>query len=99
MSFFFQVSDFFLRQNTANSALTVNIQSSSTGLFEDTTNQVSIIATDLYNYFGDIGGSITPSIIGMEQEPGAGAGRGYPGQMHNRRPRAGRLGQGFRVPR
>lgn len=92
-------SDFFLRRNTANSALTVNIPSSSTGLFEDTTNQVSMALTDAYNYFLDVGGSITYAIVGMEQEPSSGGGRGYPGQMHNRRPRAGRLGQGFRVPR
>ena len=60
-------SDFFLRQNTANSALTVNIPSSSTGFFEDTTNQVPIALTDDYNYFLDVGGSITSAIVGMEQ--------------------------------
>ena len=64
--------DIFLRKNTANSALTVNIPQSTTGLFEDTTNQVSIAVTDLYNYFLDKGagaGAITPTIIGMEQAP------------------------------
>ena len=93
-------SDIFLRVDTANSALTVNVPASTTGIIEDTTNQVTVAIAALYNYFLDKGTeSITLSIIGMEQEPGAGAGRGYPGQMHNRRPRAGRLGQGFRVPR
>ena len=33
---------------------------------------------------------------GSDLQQGAG---GYPSQMHNRRPRAGRLGRGFRVPR
>lgn len=64
-------SDIFFRKNTANTLLTVNVPSSSTGLFEDTTNQVSIAVTDLYNYFRDgAGESISITIIGMEQGPG-----------------------------
>lgn len=64
--------NFYLRQNGANSALTLNVAASSTGLFEDTTNSVSIAATDTYNYLLDHGGgagSITPTIIGMAQGP------------------------------
>ena len=63
-------TDIFLRRNTANSALTVNIPSSSTGIFEDTTNQVSIVVGDLYNYFRDgAGEGITMAIVGMQQGP------------------------------
>ena len=63
-------SDIFLRVDTANSALTVNVPASTTGIIEDTTNQVSIAVGDLYNYFLDSGGeSLTPSIFGMEQAP------------------------------
>lgn len=64
--------DYFLRLNTANSALTLNVPQNTTGLFEDTTNSVSIAAADVYNYFKDHGagaGGITLTIIGMEQGP------------------------------
>lgn len=62
--------DGFFRVNGANSALTVNIPASTTGLFEDTTNSVSVAVADTYNYFLDHGGgvgTITPTIIGMAQ--------------------------------
>ena len=64
-------ADYFLRVNTTNSALTVNIPASSTGIFEDTANSVSVAVTDLYNYFRTIPGlaTIDENIIGMEQEP------------------------------
>ena len=82
-------SNIFLRVNTANSALTVNVPSSSTGIFEDTTNQVSVAIGGVYNSFRDGGGeSITIAIIGMEQVPDdaiSGGGKGYPSQMHNQR--------------
>ena len=98
--------DFFLRQNTANSALTVNVPQNTTGLFEDTTNSVSIALTDLYNYFQDHGGgvgAITVTVIGMAQGPTdaiSGGGKGYPTQMFNsnRRHRSRAVGRGLRVP-
>lgn len=94
--------DVFLRQNGANSALTVNIAASATGVFEDTTNSVSIAVTNTYNFFADVavgGGVITIAIIGFALGPTdaiSGGGRGYPGQMHNRRHQA--RGRGLRVP-
>ena len=65
-------TDVFLRVDGVNSALTVNVPSASTGVFEDTTNQVSVAVAVKYNYFGDVsvgGGSWTPSVISMEQGP------------------------------
>ena len=97
--------DIFLRRNGANSALTVNVPDNATGFFEDTTNSVSVAVADTYNYFLDHGGGIGTILVGAfgfangPTDTVTGGGRGYPGQMHNRRPRAGRLGQGFRVPR
>lgn len=64
--------NFFLRQNGANSALTLNVPASTTGLFEDTTNSVSIAVADTYNHFQDHGGgagSITVAIIGFSNGP------------------------------
>ena len=103
-------SDYYLRRNGANSALTLNVPASSTGLFEDTTNNVSVAVTDTYNFFFDHPAgvqSITATIIGMEQGPDdaiSGGGNGYPSQIHNRRHhgrghgRPGGRGQGLRVP-
>ena len=65
-------TDVSLRIDGVNSALTVNVPSAATGVFENTTNQVSVAVGVKYNYFGDIsagGGSWTPTIIGMEQGP------------------------------
>lgn len=89
----------FLRQNTANSTLTVNIPSSTTGLFEDTTNQVSIAVADVYNYLIDrVGGANTIVITVMGIEQGLISGGGYPTGMFNRhRPRRSQ-GRGLRVP-
>lgn len=59
----------FLRKNGANSALTVNVPSATTGFFEDTANSVSFVDGDTYNYFLDHGGgagSCTLTIIGFE---------------------------------
>ena len=95
--------NYFLRQNTGNSALTVNVPASETGLFENTADSVSIAVADVYNYFQDHGGGaggITPTIIGMAQGPTdaiSGGGKGYPGQMHNRRPRSRIVGRGLKV--
>ena len=64
--------DIFLRLNGANSALTVNIPQSTTGVFEDTTNTVSVVAADLYNYFIDHGGgagTMAATIIGFQAAP------------------------------
>ena len=100
--------DIFLRQNTANSAMTVNIPQSTTGLFEDTTNSVSIAVADVYNYFLDKGagaGEITVTIIGMEQGPtDVISGGQFPTQLLNQmsrgrgRGRGRGVGHGFRVP-
>ncbi len=98
----------YFRLNGVNSALTVSIPQSTTGIFEDTTNNVSVVSGDLYNFFIDHGGgagSISLIAIGFGDGPtdviaGAGVG-GYPTHMHNRRhhaKHAGRLGQGLRVP-
>ena len=67
------VCDVYLRQNGANTALTVNYGSGVTGVKEDTTNTVSIVATDLINYFVDLtsGTNITFQIIGSEAQQGA----------------------------
>ena len=48
--------DVFLRVNTANSALTLNVPSATTGIFEDTTNQVSLVSGDVYGFFYDHAG-------------------------------------------
>jgi hypothetical protein len=66
--------DIFLQQNNSNSALTVNVPASTTGLFEDTTNSVNILVADTYNYFLDHGGGaggITVTIIGFANGPGS----------------------------
>ena len=68
----------YLRKNGANSALTVSIAASTTGVFEDTTNTVDYVATDTYNWFIDHGGgagSITLTIVGFELAQPAAAGR------------------------
>ena len=65
-------ADIFLRQNGGNSALTVNVPASTTGLFENTADSVSIAVADTYNYFLDHGGGaggITPAIIGFANGP------------------------------
>lgn len=92
----------FLRLNTANSALTVNVPDSTTGIFEDTTNNVSVVSGDLYNFFIDHGGgagSISFIVIGFGDGPTdviAGGG-GFPSQMHNRRPRSKGMARGLKV--
>lgn len=71
----------YLRQNGANSALTVSIAESTTGIFEDTTNTVSVALADTYNYFLDHGGgagSITCTVIGFELAQPAAAGSTVP---------------------
>ena len=94
--------DFTLRKNTAASVSTVNVPQNNTGFFEDTTNTVPFVSTDLYNYHVDHGagaGSIVFTLIGIENGPVGGGGRGYPSQIFNRRPRkSGRVTQGLRVP-
>lgn len=58
----------YLQQAGANTALTVSVAQNTTGIFEDTTNAVSIASGDLFNYFVDHGGgagSITPFVVGM----------------------------------
>lgn len=62
----------YLQQNNVNSALTVNVPASTTGLFEDTTNSASIVVEDTYNFFLDHGGGaggITATIIGFANGP------------------------------
>ena len=46
----------FFRVGGVNSVLTVTIPDSTTGVVEDTTNSVSIVSGDLYNWFMDHGG-------------------------------------------
>ena len=64
------VCDVYFRQNGVNTSLTVNYGSGVTGIKEDTVNSVSIVATDLINYFVDLtsGTSITFQIIGSEAQ-------------------------------
>ena len=66
--------DFFLRLGGANSALTLNVAASSTGLFENTTNTVDLISGNLYNHSVDHGGgagSITFTLLGLQNGPTA----------------------------
>lgn len=91
----------FFRLNTANSALTVNVPATTSGIFEDTTNTVSVVSGDLYNWFIDHAGagSISFTCIGFGDGPtDLVKGGGYPSQMHNRKARGKGLGRGFRVP-
>ena len=64
--------NYYLQVNDANSALTLNVADSTTGLFEDTTNSVDIAVADTYNYLGDRVGAanaIAPTVVGMEAGP------------------------------
>ena len=66
---------FFLRLDGVNTALTLNVPDSTTGLFEDTTNTVNLISGNLYNHFVDHGGGVGDiefPIIGFQNGPTAG---------------------------
>ena len=76
-------SSVYLRQNGANTVLTVTVGDNTTGLFEDTTNTVNIVAGDTYNYLVDHGGgagAFVCSFIGIEQAQAvtAAGARSYP---------------------
>jgi len=61
-------STFTLRKNTTNTALAASITASTTGLFEDVTNTVSLVATDELDYqlvTGATGTNMTLSAMGM----------------------------------
>ena len=78
--------NYYLRQNTANTAMTVNVPQSTTGLFEDTTNSVSIAVADLYNYLLDAGGgvgTVTTTIIGFANGPTDAIAADLPGSRLN----------------
>ena len=55
-------STFKLRKNGADTALSINIAASTTGLFEDTTNSVSLASGDDINYILNSGGSGSQTI-------------------------------------
>lgn len=62
---------FVTRKNGGNGSLTVSIDAAATGAFEDTSNNDSLISTDLYNFGwtpGGSSGSLNIGIMGVEQQ-------------------------------
>lgn len=75
-----QATIFDFRKNRDSAALTVSVPASTTGVFEDTVNSESIVATDEFNYrvdaSGSSSGSMRPTIIGFGQLTVANGGGG-----------------------
>lgn len=60
---------FNVRNNTANTGITISVTASTTGLFEDTTHTAAVAVNDLVNYalvFGTESTSITFTILSVE---------------------------------